>query len=396
MGTTAGVGYSVQRNPAEAGKEAARKALEQAGIVKPDFVFAFATVGYNQEVLIRSIREATAGAPLSGCSGEGIITQETVAETNFAVTVMVISSDELRFNNARVGEIDRNAATAGERLGAEVQPFLAADSINCFLFADGLVFDFDPFLAAFEKSMQRATPLPVFGGLAADNWASRKTYQYHDDEVFSEGISCVVMSGRGNIAWGINHGCVPVGSKRTITRSAGNIIYEIDGIPALEAMKEYFEEEWQTEWNKTSLNLCLGFKTPEHIRKGYEEYVIRYMVSKNDLEGSVTIQSDVRDGDELWIVRRDKELISGGMQTISSQIKEKTGDEKPKFILQFECVGRGKVVFREQEKIELTSSLQDEIGADIPWIGFYSYGEIGPITNYNCFHNFTSVVTAVY
>lgn len=396
MGTTAGVGYSVQRNPAEAGKEAARKALEQAGISKPDFVFAFATVGYNQEVLIRSIREATAGAPLSGCSGEGIITQETVAETNFAVTVMVISSDELRFNNARVGKINRNAATAGARLGKEVQPFLAADSINCFLFADGLVFDFDPFLAAFEKAMQRATPLPVFGGLAADNWASRKTYQYHDDEVFSEGISCVVMSGRGNIAWGINHGCVPVGSKRTITRSAGNIIYEIDGIPALEAMKEYFEEEWQTEWNKTSLNLCLGFKTPEHIRKGYEEYVIRYMVSKNDLEGSVTIQSDVRDGDELWIVRRDKELISGGMQTISSQIMDKTAEKKPKFILQFECVGRGKVVFREQEKIELTRSLQEEIGADIPWIGFYSYGEIGPITNYNCFHNFTSVVTAVY
>lgn len=396
MGTTAGVGYSVQRNPAEAGKEAVRKALEQAGIVKPDFVFAFATVGYNQEVLIRSIREATAGAPLSGCSGEGIITQEAVAETNFAVTVMVISSDELRFNNARVSEIDRNAATAGERLGAEIQPFLDEDSINCFLFADGLVFDFDPFLAAFEKSMQRATPLPVFGGLAADNWASRKTYQYHNDEVFSEGISCVVMSGRGNIAWGINHGCVPVGSKRTITRSAGNIIYEIDGIPALEAMKEYFEEEWQAQWNKTSLNLCLGFKTPEHIRTGYEEYVIRYMVSKNDLDGSVTIQSDVRDGDELWIVRRDKELISGGMQTISSQIKDKTGDEKPKFIMQFECVGRGKVVFREQEKSELTRSLQDQIGADIPWIGFYSYGEIGPITNYNCFHNFTSVVTAVY
>ena len=123
MGTTTGVGYSIHRNPAEAGKEAALKALEQAGIAKPDFVFVFATVGYNQEVLIRSIREATAGAPLSGCSGEGIITRETVAETNFAVTVMVISSDELRFNNARVKEIDRKADIAGERLGEEIRPF---------------------------------------------------------------------------------------------------------------------------------------------------------------------------------------------------------------------------------------------------------------------------------
>lgn len=396
MGTTAGVGYSVHKNPIEAGKEAAQKAMEQAGSTKPDFVFAFATVGYNQEVLIRAIREATGEAPLSGCSGEGIITQETVAETNFAVAVMVISSDELRFHNVRVTDIDRKAAGAGERLAKEIQPFMSDDSINCFLFGDGLVFDFDPFLAAFEKTMQRATPLPIFGGLAADNWASRKTYQYHDDEVFSEGISCVVMSGQGNIAWGINHGCVPVGSKRTITRSEGNIIYEIDGIPALDAMKEYFDEEWQSQWNKTSLNLCLGFKTPEHIREGYEEYVIRYMVSKNDEDGSVTIQSDVRDGDTLWLVRRDKELINGGMQAISTQILDKTGARKPKFVLQFECVGRGKVVFREQEKIELTRSLQDDVGADIPWIGLYTYGEIGPITNYNCFHNFTSVVTAVY
>ena len=396
MGTTAGVGYSIHRNPSEAGKEAALKALQQAGIAKPDFVFVFATVGYNQEILIRSIRTATAGAPLSGCSGEGIITQETVAETNFAVAVMVISSDELRFQNARVSEIDQQAADAGERLATEIQPFLAADSIACFMFADGLVFDFDPFLATFEKNIERDTPLPVFGGLAADNWASKNTYQYQDDDVFSGGISCVVMSGSGAVAWGINHGCVPVGSKRTITRSKGNIIYEIDGIPALDAMKEYFDEEWQSQWNKTSLNLCLGFKTPEHIRQGYEAFVIRYMVSKNDQEGSVTIQSDVRDGDELWIVRRDRELISGGLQAISYQIKAATGTGNPKFILQFECVGRGKVVFREQEKMELIRSLQDEIGSEIPWIGFYSYGEIGPIANFNCFHNFTSVVTAVY
>lgn len=396
MGTSAGVGYSINRNPAEAGKEAALKALEQGGITKPDFVFVFATVGYNQQILIGAIREATAGAPLTGCSGEGIITRETVSETNFGVSVMAISSDELRFDNAYVKEVNGAAASAGERLAAEINPFLSLDSIACFLLADGLAFNFDPFLEMFEKSIQHESPLPVFGGLAADNWASQKTYQYHDDHVFSDGISCVVMSGKGDIAWGVNHGCIPVGSKRTITRSKGNIIYEIDGIPALEALKDYFEEDWKSEWNKTALNLCLGFKTPENIREGYEEYIIRYMVAKDDLEGSVTIQSDVLEGTELWIVRRDKELIASGMQLISRQIKDKMGSKKPKLVLQFECVGRGKVVFREKEKTDLISSLQKEIGEDIPWIGLYTYGEIGPIANYNCFHNFTSVVAAIY
>ena len=396
MGTSVGVGFSLHKNPAEAGKEAALQALQQGGIAKPDFVFAFATVGYDQQVLIDAIRRATSGAPLSGCSGEGIITQGMVAETNFGVCVMALASDEVRFANARVKEITSEAGLAGERLAAKVQPLLAQDSVACFLFADGLVFDFDPFREAFEKSLQRDKPLPLFGGLAADNWAARKTYQYHDDEVFSQGISCVVMSGKANIAWGVSHGCVPIGTKRTITRSRGNIIYEIDGIPVLEALKDYIEEDTEIEWNKMMLNVCLGFKTPPHIKQEYGEFYVRYIVNKDDRERYVTLQSDVKEGTEFWIVRRDKDLIRDGLQVISRQIREKMGNQRPKFVLQFECMGRGKVVFREQEKIELLRSLREDIGADLPWIGFYTYGEIGPIASYNCIHNFTAIVATVY
>ena len=396
MGTSVGVGCSLHKNPVDAGKEAALKALQQGNITKPDFVFVFATVGYNQQLLIQTIRETTFGAPLSGCSGEGVIAQGMVAETNFGVCVMAIASDELSFANVCVKEIAQGVDLAGERLAAEIRPLLAQDSIACFLFVDGLVFDFDPFREAFEKSLKYPGHLPLFGGLAADNWSVRKTYQYHDDEVFSRGISCVLMSGNGGVAWGINHGCVPIGTKRTITRSKGNIIYEIDGIPALEALKEYIEEDSEGQWNKMMLNLCLGFKTPEHLKGHYEEFIVRYMMDKDDREGYVTIQSDVKDGAEFWFVRRDKELIRNGLQAISRQIREKIGNRKPQFVLQFECMGRGKAVFREQEKIELQRSLQADTGPDLPWIGFYSYGEIGPISTYNCIHNFTSVVAAVY
>jgi hypothetical protein len=396
MGTFVGVGHSLQRNPAEAGKEAALKALQQAGIAVPDFVLVFATVGYNQQLLIDAVREATSGAPLAGCSGEGVITSNLVAETNFGVCVMVLSSDELRFESVCVKEIDQHTDMAGAALAAMVKPLVTEDILACLLLADGLVFNFDPFLAAFEATLGVDTPLPIFGALAADNWTLSKTYQYRNDQVFSEGICCIVMSGKGNIAWGVNHGCIPVGAKRTITRSKGNIIYEIDGMPALDALKDYLDADWSTQWNKESLNLCLGFKTPERIKGGYEEYVIRYMVGKNDEQGSVTIQSDVSDGAELWIMRRDKELIASGLQAISRQILDELGGRKPKFVLQLECVGRGKVVFRENEKLALVRELQQAIGQEVPWIGFYTYGEIGPIANCNFFHNFTAVVAAVY
>ncbi|HTG02049.1 MAG TPA: FIST N-terminal domain-containing protein [Nitrospirota bacterium] len=396
MGTLAGVGYSVHRNPIEAGREAAQKALNALGAGKPDIVFVFGTVGYNQQLLIQSIREATANAPLSGCSAEGIITQGMADETNFGVAVMAISSSELQFHNVCVKDLGAGAGRAGERLAELIQPHASEACIACFLFADGLALNFDPFLTTFERALHCARPLPIFGGLAADNWTSQKTYQYHNDEVFSDGISCMLLSGQGAVAWGVNHGCVPVGTKRTVTRSRGNEIFEIDGGPALEVLKEYSGEDWTEQWNKTSLNLCLGFKTPEHLKQYYDEYLIRYMNRKNNQSGSVTIQSDVREGTDLWIVRRDKELIRSGLQTIADRIHEQTGGRKPMFVLHFECVGRGKVVFRESEKIELIRALQHKIGDDIPWLGFYGYGEIGPIRESNCLHNFTAVVTAVY
>lgn len=396
MGTSVGVGYSLHKNPSDAGREAALNALQQGNIEKADFIFVFATVGYNQQALVDSIREATSGAPLSGCSGEGIITQGFVAETNFGVCVMAVASDEVSFQNMQVRDIAVGEEQAGERLAAQLKPLLRPDSVACFLFVDGLVFDFDPFKEAFERALGRDPSIPLFGGLASDNWATRKTFQYHNDEVFSHGMSCVLMSGKAKVAWGVSHGCVPIGTKRTITRSKGNVIYEIDGVPALEALKDYVEEGSESQWNKMTLNLCLGFKAPEHLRKEYGEFFVRYMMDKNDAEGSVTIQSDVTDGTELWIVRRDKDLIRDGMEAMSRHIMEQTGGVTPKLVMQFECMGRGKVVFREQEKVELLQLLQKQVGPQLPWIGFYTYGEIGPISTFNCIHNFTAVIAVVY
>lgn len=396
MGTSVGVGHSVHRNPAVAGKEAAECALGRAGIAIADFIIVFATVGYDQPQLIAAVRGATSNAPLCGCSGEGIITDGIVAETNFGVCVMAIASDEIRFDTACVSELHLGADRAGEALADALRCAIAPDTKACFVLADGLAFNFDPFLATFEESLDREAPLPILGGLAADNWASQKTFQYLNDEILSEGMVSFAMSGGTQIAWGINHGCVPVGTKRTITRCKGNVILEIDGVPALEALKEYLDPDWMSQWKKSSLNLCLGFKAPDRIKDQYEEFVIRYMVSKDDADGSVTIQSEVEPGTELWIVRRDKELIQSGMQAIARQIKAQLGGEKPKFFLQFECVGRGKVVFLESEKEAMISALQRELGSGIPWIGFYTYGEIGPTGRYNSFHNFTTVLAAVY
>jgi hypothetical protein len=68
MTTTAAVGMSRHHNPNVAGREAAEQALLKADVDEPDFVFMFASIGYDQPSLLRAVRETTGGAPLSGCS----------------------------------------------------------------------------------------------------------------------------------------------------------------------------------------------------------------------------------------------------------------------------------------------------------------------------------------
>src|SRR5919199_4240093 len=99
MTIKAGVGMSRHHNPTLAGREAAEQALEEAGVSKPDFVFMFGSIGYDQRSLVRVVRETTGGAPLTGCSAEGTIDGDEADESNFSVVVTAISSEELRWTN---------------------------------------------------------------------------------------------------------------------------------------------------------------------------------------------------------------------------------------------------------------------------------------------------------
>src|SRR5215203_3097419 len=99
MTTKAGVGMSQHHNPSVAGREAAEQALQKAGVERPDFVFMFASIGYDQRSLLRTVRETARGAPLSGCSAEGTIDGDNADESNFSVVVTAISSDEMRWHN---------------------------------------------------------------------------------------------------------------------------------------------------------------------------------------------------------------------------------------------------------------------------------------------------------
>jgi hypothetical protein len=403
MTTKAGVGMSRHHNPNIAGREAAEQALTNAGVDRPDFVFMFASIGYDQHSVLRAVRETTGGAPLTGCSAEGTINGDDADESNFSVVVTAISSDELGWTNGLAAGLEADPRAVGKRVAQDLLPNLSAETIGLFVFPDG-VYDFvvatntlDNFLAGLEENLPSERFLPLWGGGANASFKmTSPAYQYCDDEAISGGVSYALLSGNAQAGWAISHGCIPIGGERKVTRSQGNVIYEIDGRPALEVLEEYLPEDALTDdrdWMRYAVSLALCFRAPSYMKD--EEYVVRGVPVVRIAEGSIAVQTEVKEGTSVWLSSRDKEKITTGFDRMAAQIKEQLGGEKPKLVFQFECATRGKMMFRDQEKLQILQQFRQSLDPDAPWAGFYTAGEIGPVEEHNLRHLYTSVVLAL-
>src|ERR671910_3802892 len=306
MSTTASVGMSRHHNPNVAGREAAEQALQKADIEEPEFVFMFASIGYDQHTLLRTVRETTRGARLSGCSVEGTIAAEDADESNFSVVVTAISSDELEWTNGLATGLSADSRAVGKRVAQDLLPHLSTDTIGLFVFPDGMsaIFDtfftanFDNFLAGLEGNLPSDRFLPMWGGGAANNFNQEEpTYQYCDDEVIFGGVSYALLSGEAQTAWANSHSLIPIGGERKVTRSKRNVIYEIDGKPAVEVLKEYLPEHARSEdrdWMQYAISLALIFKAPGYMKD--EEYVVRGVPAVTMADGSMIVQTEVQEG----------------------------------------------------------------------------------------------------
>ncbi|MBU0500935.1 MAG: FIST C-terminal domain-containing protein [Gammaproteobacteria bacterium] len=397
MFTKSGVGVSHHRNPKVAAREACEAALKRAGIEgHPDFVFMFASVGYDQRVLVETVRELTGNAPLAGCSGEGIITQGESDEGNFTLSVMAVQSDEIRFAHAMALNTTGSHYDTGKSVAEQLKGQAGGPIIGMIILAEGLHFNYDLFRQAFTEHFPKGDEVLLFGGMAADNWAMKETFQYFDGQVHTNAVMGVLLTGSLRVAHSVGHGCVPIGTERTVTRSDHNVIYEIDGKPVLDILKEYLMEDEVDNWKKAVVNLSWGLKASEDIKGAYDEFVIRFMPARDEAAGSITIPTEIPAGTKVWMTRRDHDKIAKGVEKIGENVLKQLNGERPKMVFHFDCAGRGKVVFREQQKLEVLRSLQGALGADVPWIGFYTYGEIGPIGTCNQFHNYTLSLMVLY
>src|SRR5665647_703317 len=100
-----------------------------------------------------------------------------------------------------------------------------------------------------------------------------------------------------------------------------------------------------------------------------------------------------------WMASIPISLTSGpnNVLPLAAQSNWRTalGDRKPSAVLQFDCAARGKTLFGPEVKEMGIDAIQDVLGKDIPWVGFYTYGELAPIGGKNYAHTATVALCVI-
>jgi hypothetical protein len=404
MATKVGVGESKEQNSFKAGVEAAKGAFARAGINKCDFVLLFASSGHNHAELLKGVRSVTGEALLSGCSGEGIITQNGPAgEGTFTQSglvpgesiagVMAFASDKIRFNICQSTGLKQDSEKVGMEIGKKVNGFASKNPFALMMFPDGLTVNTKAFFRGVDAALEK--PVMYMGGAAADNLNYVQTYQYFNDQVLVDSASCVLLSGEADIQIGVSHGCMPIGLDKTVTKAEKNKVYEIDNKPAWEFFIPYLDDDQKEFTPEIAASLSLGEKLPEELTTEYDKYIIWIPMGK-DPDGAISLSTEIANGTQVRITRRDPEKISLGARNLAQRFKTKLGARKPIAVLHFDCAARGKMIFGKDAKEKGIDIMQDVLGKEVPWLGFYTYGEIAPICGKNYPHTCTAVLCVIY
>ena len=82
-----------------------------------DFIFVFSTIGYEQEDVLDGVREILGDVPMCGATFEGIIGRDIADESMYAMQVVGIRSEKIKFHDFCAENIVHSPLEAGHQIG---------------------------------------------------------------------------------------------------------------------------------------------------------------------------------------------------------------------------------------------------------------------------------------
>jgi hypothetical protein len=353
------------------------------GLEKADLVLVFAASGLSATPeRFAEIGASYPGARVTGCSTAGEICGVRVRDGS-------VVSTAVRFDSTRVSGVRAAIDDASQsfQVGEEIAGALEHDGlVHVLVFSDGLNVNGSDLVRGLARHLP--PEVTISGGLSGDGERFQETWVVWGGQAVPRAVAAVGLYGShlrvGSASLG---GWDPFGPERLITRSSGNILFELDGRSALDLYKLYLGDH-AAELPASGLLFPLSLRT----REG-DAGVVRTILAVDEESSSMTFAGDVPEGGYVRLMKANFDRLIDGAMGAARTSAGAAGVGTPDLALLISCVGRKMVLGqRVEEEVE---GVREVLGEGTVLTGFYSYGEISPFTpSARCeLHNQTMTIT---
>lgn len=346
-----------------------------------DLVLVFANVDFFEtESCYAQIRGKFPQAHIVGCSSSGSVIGVEICDGNVVATAV-------KFDHAkvRIATADVTAVTGGFDIGTRLMAELDSQDLrHVFVLSDGLQINGSDLAYGLNQA-----GIAVTGGLAGDGTRFQKTWVMADAPAKAGRVVALGFYGDITIKSGCFSGWDEFGAERIVTKSTGNVVYEIDGKPALALYKKYLGEQ-AAELPSSGLRFPLNIQADKSGQP-----LIRTLLAVDEEAQSLTFAGDVPQGYLCKLMRAniDSLIDNAGLAADAAQPVQSGSSG---LCLVVSCVGRRLVMGQlTEDELEI---VQAKLGAATAISGFYSYGELAPFSDVlQCqLHNQTMTLTTLY
>lgn len=346
-------------------------------------MFFGAVDALKEPELFEDMKKKFPKAHTFGCSTAGEIYDTSVLDDS--VVAICIEFERSRFMGAQVTLDD--VAGSSFRAGKKLADFLEKEGLrHVFVLSDGLNVNGSELVDGLMTNLPEG--VAVTGGLAGNGDAFVETFVFWDDLPYKNTIALIGLYGNNlTIGYGSMGGWDPFGPERIITKSQGNILFELDGQSALGIYKKYLGEHAK-DLPATGLLFPLSIRT-----KTGESGIVRTILSVSEENQSMTFAGDIPKGAYARFMKANFERLIDGSEGAAKKSVEAMGSIPTELAVLVSCVGR-KLVLKQRIEEEVEAA-RDILGKQAFLTGFYSYGEISPFTfgSQCALHNQTMTIT---
>lgn len=357
--------------------------LGELAALRPHWVLVFAAPRWFGEPGFHpALRQAFPQARLCGCSTAGEISPEGVTAGACVVTAVRFAAGEPTLAATPVSDMG-DSRNAGLRLAQQLAP---GNPGGILVLAPGLEINGSALVAGLADGL--ATGVPIMGGLAGDDGAFRCTHTLSDSGISTRDAVALGLPAGIAVSRGSFGGWKPFGPARKVTRARDNLLYELDGEPALSVYKRYLGEHAR-DLPAAGLLFPLEMLGADHEATG----LIRTILGVNEADGSLVLAGDVATDGWLRLMHASTDALVDGAEVAATRaLVARTGGNGLAILVS--CVGRKLVMGgRVDEEVEAVTEL---LGKNTTIAGFYAYGEIGTLAGDDCrLHNQTMTIACL-